>query len=158
MEYTTSNTNKDGFHISGNMLKALVKMEFQNAEVAIDDETYIICDLDWITKQFSPYFKTKTVKYSKKFDCEDFVRMFKVETQLSHNASKSKIQSPIIAEIHFVQRVSEVDDIRLEYRHAINMILVVTEESFAFMFYEPIESKFISLTNEQISSIYYIRF
>lgn len=157
MVYKIDSEMKRPLLATGTIVHLLLATKFPNAHIVMNDDTYALVDTKWLEKDFSSYFN-KVIKKTKKgnypFDCDDFVRLFRHELQLSHIKGKVESQSYLIGEIHYVD--VKQDDI--EIRHALCGVFSVQEGNLILLFFEPQECKFVALSEEQVESIYFLRF
>jgi hypothetical protein len=110
------------------------------------DSAYHLVKKDWIFQSLYPFFRAEmerwgVVQWSKKFDCEDFARTFKVLAQACHLKSRGQEDGIAIGEIDYTQESGEY--------HCINVAF--TDVGVVFM--EPQSGKELKLTENEKNSI-----
>lgn len=110
------------------------------------DDQYSIIKKDWLFSSFYPFFSAElerlgVVQWSKKFDCEDFARMFKILAQACHLNSRGSTEGIAIGEIDYCKGDGEY--------HCINAAF--TEKGLVFL--EPQTGKELFLSTKEYDSI-----
>jgi hypothetical protein len=119
------------------------------------DRDYAEVKLSYLTGSFYSYFKNflfgnsseSPIVWAPKFDCDDFARLFCALLMLGHFQSQgSAAEGVAVGEIHFIQRTGS--------GHAI--VCAFTEQGRKFI--EPQTGAILQLTDEEIASIFFVRF
>lgn len=151
-----------GYLLSVNQLESILKTTFPNAHIETSDSKYLtITKSELVYDYISTFIMDLGMKYSDKFDCDDFSVAFKMYTQLKHARNDYPGQSRALGVIHYV-----VDS--REGAHAINVFIdIVLDETDGkykaeVYFLEPQQDNailaFRRLTPREIQSAYYIKF
>lgn len=148
------------FTVRGDFVEFLMKNEFPHAKIVVNDLWYSMVDPQWFVGDFSDYYKKRIsdIEYSVKFDCDDFTRTLLHELHLSHLKSKSKAESLFVGEVHFVSERDVLGNV--VEAHAINVVVTLSGAAMGphMFFYEPQTGEVVEMSEEELRSIFYIKF
>ena len=151
------------------MLETELKYRFKNVKsLTISDNTYWLPSRDYVSIRLLPNFtKNNTIKYSIKFDCDDFSKKFSVYAQefYTKTVMNKNMESIAVCEIFYMKKIRPLN-LRIgntivelpgyvRSRHAINCIVL---DDLSLMFIEPQSGEEVSLSNDEIKSIYFCKF
>ncbi len=147
---------------SVNIDKILVDLGIDISKIYTNDFTYWRPSKDFVNSFIYPFYKNfldeNKAPYSAKFDCDDFSRTFCTISQLYflHTESNRFEQGISIGELYF-KRDPDYSIIPFESpkNHAINVVIIDTGE---VIFFEPQNGQEVMLTENEIKSIYLIKF
>lgn len=151
------------------ILEIELKYRFKNVKsLIISDNTYWLPSRDYVSIRFLPNFiKINRIKYSIKFDCDDFSRKFSVWAQefYTKTVMNKNMESIAVCELFYMKKIQplnlRIGDIIVELpwmrcaRHAINCIVL---DDLSLMFIEPQSGQEVTLSDDEIKSIYFCRF
>jgi hypothetical protein len=101
---------------------------------------------DWYRKFM---FSQDVIKWDSRFDCDDFAALYRSLIQLAHFQAKGNNDEGVaVGEVFFWQEGNP------DKGHAINCGM--TEEGL--IFFEPQTGKQLHLSNEELASIFFVRF
>lgn len=141
----------------------------KNTQVVVSDNNYWLPSKYYVYYKLLPAFrKVNTMSYSTKYDCDDFSKYFSYFAQLyySDTVLTKPMEAISVCEIYYKKTDSKKSfaitlplqikvSITISDKHAINGIIV---EGSGFMFIEPQTGTEVTLTTEEINSIYFCRF
>lgn len=151
------------------ILETELKYRFKNVKsLIISDNTYWLPSRDYVSIRLLPNFiRINTTKYSIKFDCDDFSEKFSIWTQefYTKTVMNKNMESIAVCEIFYMKKIRplnlRIGDTIVELpwpvgsRHAINCIVL---DDLSLMFIEPQSGEEVTLSDDEIKSIYFCRF
>lgn len=153
----------------------MVSIELEHKFKQLDDKQLVVCDISYwlpsrefvITKLLPMYRTVNLIPYSEKFDCDDSSRFFASYAHAFYMrvVINKSMQSLAVAEVHYQKRTRSMNitikdtPINIPWyvyeKHAINCIVL---DDMSLMFIEPQSGLEVQLSNEELGSIYFVKF
>lgn len=152
------------------ILGSELEFKFRNAkQTVVCDVSYWLPSKDFLITKLLPTFRSSNfVPYSNKFDCDDFSRFFALFSQTFYTrvVINKGMEGIAIGEVHYLKKSPPLLNLTIagkvlevpffEYsKHAINCVVL---DDLSILFIEPQSGQEIQLSDEELKSIYYVRF
>jgi hypothetical protein len=152
-----------------------IEWRYNAVKPIITDTEYWLPSKEFVTEKLLPAFrkhmKDNKIKYTRKFDCDDFSALFHSFSQkfYSDMVINKMPQAISVAEIYYVKTTTFITDfpvlgilklptaipITVEDKHAINAIIL---DDLSVIFIEPQSGEECSMTVKEGKTIYYCKF